>query len=338
MAIMDKIRYGIIGFGPRGYALADAALKTGEVEINAASDRDPRAEERLRRTAPKARLFQDYRSILELRDIDAVVIATPNHTHCQIALDAIAAGKNIFCEKPVGITLEEFYAVRGALQDKDITFQAGTELRYSPMGQKMKKIISEGEIGPVHMFWCREYRPPFKGGYGDWRVSPKSGGTFLEKCIHHLDLFYWFAESAPKTVHAFGGAEVLYQQNGILDNGILSIEFENNIRACLCLGLFHNSGFLMEFGVLGEKGRIDTFTPPVRMELITDNYKSVYNFERNVVEGGYNHDGEIEQHYSFVQCIRGRKKPLANIDAVYPAHAIALAAQRSIDEKRPVTL
>ena len=335
---MEKIRYGIIGFGPRGYALADAAQKTNEIEIVAVAEANQQAQARIKNVLPGAKFFQDYKSLLEMKEVDAVVIATPNHTHSKIALDVISEGKHIFCEKPVGISLDEYNSVRNAMQGKKIIFQVGTELRYSLMFQKMKEIITQKEIGPVRMLWCREYRPPFKAGSGDWRISPRSGGTFLEKCIHHLDLFCWFAESTPKTVHAIGGADVIYQKNGILDNGILTIEFENNVRACVFLGLFHNSGFVMEFGALGENGHIDTFTPPVRMELETGEYKSKFNFVRDDVQGGYNHDGEIEQHLAFVQCIRTGRKPLTDIEAVYPAHAIGLAAQRSIDEKKPISL
>ena len=335
---MQKIRYGIIGFGPRGYALADAALKTKEIEIIAVADENPQAEERMHKLLPQSRFFRDYKKLLEIKDIDAFVIATPNHTHAQIALELIETGKHIFSEKPVGINAEEYDKILSKLKNKSIIFQVGTELRHSCMFQKMKNIIEQGEIGPVRMLYCREYRPPFKGGAGDWRVSQKSGGTFLEKCIHHLDLFCWFSGSLPKTVHAFGGSEVIYEKNGILDNGILSVEFENKSRACIFLSLFHDSGFLMEFGVLGEKGHIDTFTPPLRMELVTKEYKSVSDFTLAPVEGGYDHDGEIEQHLDFVDCIRTGKKPLSSVEAVYPAHLIAYAAQRSIDEKRPIEL
>ena len=335
---MEKIRYGIIGFGARGFALADAAQKTKEIEIVAVAEDNTQTEARTRNALPGAKLFRDYKSLLELKEVDAVVIATPNHTHAQIVQDAISEGKHIFCEKPVGISLDEYNKVRNALQGKKIIFQVGTELRYSRMFQKMKELITQKEIGPIHMLWCREYRPPLNRGYRDWRISPRSGGTFLEKCIHHLDLFCWFAQSMPKTIHAIGGAEVIYQQTGMLDNGILTIEFENSVRACIFLGLFHDSGFLMELGALGENGHIDTFTPPVRMELVTRDYKSEFNFARDVIEGGYNHDGEIEQHLAFVESIRTGKIPLTNIEAVYSAHAIGFAAQRSIDEKIPINI
>ena len=94
----------------------------------------------------------------------------------------------------------------------------------------------------------------------------------------------------------------------------------------------------MELGALGENGHIDTFTPPVRMELVNQDYKSEINFARDVIQGGYNHDGEIEQHLAFVDSIRTGKTPLTDIEAVFPAHAIGLAAQRSIDEKTPINI
>jgi predicted dehydrogenase len=335
---MEKIRYGIIGLGRRGFALVDAALKTGEIEIVAAATENPWSAEKLRDLTAQVKIVNNYSQLLNFSNVDAVVIATPNFTHKDIVLAAISTGKHILCEKPAGVTEEEIIQIQEALKGKNLIFQVGTELRYSPMGQKLKEIVSAGAIGPLRMLWCREYRPPLNEGVNNWRVSSKSGGVFLEKSVHHFDLFCWLAESSPMAVHAFGGADVIYQRNGILDNGIVTVEFENKMRACLMLGLFHNNGFLMELGALGENGHVDTYTPPTRMEITAERYKAVYDFTHTPIVGGYNHDGEVEQHLAFVHSIRTGEKPLSGIDAVRPAHSIALAAQRSITEKRRITL
>lgn len=335
---MEKIRYGIIGLGPRGFALADSAVKTGEIEIAAAADLSESAVDEARKRMPDAKFFNDYHELLEQDDVDAVVISTPNFTHKSIAVDAIAAQKNIFCEKPVGITMEEFDEVADKLSKTELILQAGIELRFSQMGRKLKEAVDNKDIGDLRMLWCKEFRPPFKSGAGGWRVSERSGGTFLEKCIHHFDLFYWLADSKPRIVSAIGGGDVVYKDKNILDNGIVTIEFENGIRACLTLALFHNAGFLMELGAIGDHGRIDTYTPPVRMTLVNDRYTANYDFVRTQIAGGFDHEGEIEQHMAFVNSLRKKTPSLAGIEDVRYAHIIALAAEKSVAQRSPVYL
>lgn len=335
---MAKIRYGIIGLGPRGFALIDSAKKTGEVEIVAGADLDSASREELRKIVPNAKLYADYKALLKLDEVDAVVIATPNFTHKGIAIDAIKANKDIFCEKPIGITMQEFNEVAEELEKTDLIFQTGIELRFSKMGTKLKQAVDNRDIGNLQMLWCREFRPPFKCGAEGWRVSKKSGGTFLEKCIHHFDLFCWLAKSKPKMVSAIGGGDVIYKDNGIVDNGIVSIEFENGIRACLTLALFHDVGFLMELGALGDNGRIETNTPPGRMSVFNNQYTATYDFVKTEIAGDFDHEGEVEQHLSFINSVRSRKPSLAGIEAVRYAHMICIAAEKSIEQKNPIYL
>lgn len=327
---MNKIRYGIIGTGPRGQALIDAAMKSGEVEVVALADFQESMLLEAAQLVPEARRFRDYHDLLNMTEVDAVVVATPNHTHKAIVLDCIDAGKHIFSEKPVATNLADLEQVVDRLKNSNLIYQVGIELRYSQMGMKLKELVENGIVGHVRMMWCKEFRPPFKRGDGGWRVSSQSGGTFLEKNVHHFDLFNWLIGSRPVKVSAFGGNNVIYQNEGVLDNGVVIIEYENGARASLVLSLFHDVGFYMELGVLGESGRIDTYSPQEKMDIFTTRIKASYEFNLTTIKGGFDHAGEVEQHLAFVHSIRTGEPPLASLEAVRDSHAVAFAAEEAI--------
>ena len=105
----EKCRLAIIGPGSRGRFLMSFLVKNPKVEIVALCDiYQPSIDEALK-LVPKARTYTDYRKLLEDKQIDAVLVATPLNTHCQIVLDAFDAGKHVFCEKSIGYTMEECY-------------------------------------------------------------------------------------------------------------------------------------------------------------------------------------------------------------------------------------
>jgi len=327
---MQKIRYGVIGNGARGQALIDAAVKTGEIEIVALADSQENMLKEAAKLVPSAKMFRNYTDLLEFSEVEAVVVATPNHTHKEIVLKCIEAGKHIFSEKPVATNLNDFDEIANKLKGTNLVYQVGIELRYSQMGSKLKEIVDSGSIGQVKMMWCKEFRPPFKDGSDGWRISPKSGGTFLEKNVHHFDLFNWLIGSKPIKVSAFGGSDVIYKNEGILDNGVVIIEYENGARASLVLSLFHELGFFMEMGALGETGRIEAFSPSEKMDVYTRGYSISYDFKKTGIKGGFDHEGEVEQHLAFVKSIRTGGIPMANIDVVRDSHAICFAVEEAV--------
>jgi len=334
---MKKVRYGVIGTGPRGQALIKAALMTEEIEVVAVSDVQKDMLAQVAQLVPEAKQLKNYQDLLVLNEIDAVVVATPNHTHKDILLDCIAAKKHVLSEKPVATTLEDLDLIAEKLEEGNIIFQVGTELRYFPMATQMKSLVDSGVIGPARMLWCKEFRPPFKKGYEKWRLQDISGGSFLEKNCHHFDLFNWIAGKKPIKVSAFGGKEVIYQNEEVLDNGWVIIEYENGIRASLGLCLFQFSEYFLELGVLGELGRIEAYAPASQMKVKTSQYKASYDFE-NFLQNGFDHGGEVEQHLAFINSIKTGEPPLADIKAARLSHIIALAAEKSVKTGQTIYL
>ena len=107
----EKCRIAVIGPGSRGRFLMSFLVKNPKVEIVALCDiYKPSVDEALK-MVPNAKVYGDYRELLEDKAIDAIIIATPLSSHCQIALDAFDAGKHVFCEKTIGFTMDECYRI-----------------------------------------------------------------------------------------------------------------------------------------------------------------------------------------------------------------------------------
>ena len=124
----EKCRLAIIGPGSRGRFLMSFLVKNPKVEIVALCDiYQPSIDEALK-LVPKARTYTDYRKLLEDKQIDAVLVATPLNTHCQIVLDAFDAGKHVFCEKSIGYTMEECYRMYQKHKETGLIFFTGQHL------------------------------------------------------------------------------------------------------------------------------------------------------------------------------------------------------------------
>lgn len=146
----DSVRLGVIGFGVQGLNDAMAALRVPNVQVvAAASCYDGHLERAGELLGPGALRTRDYRRILDDPSIDAVIVSTPDHWHTRICLEAIAAGKDVYCEKPLTHRLEEgerlVQAVRGSRQ----VFQVGSQHTSSPAVIEAKELIAGGALGQV---------------------------------------------------------------------------------------------------------------------------------------------------------------------------------------------
>lgn len=202
--------------------------------------------------AGEARTFAEYRDLLDWGAFDAVVIASPNDQHERMLNDAMASGKHILCEKPQGNSLASIDRMLDKIRSYPKVFQIGMEFRHHPMYRKLKESVSRGDIGPVRMMWCKEFRVPFRNGVDNWRHSrERTGGSLLEKNCHHFDLFNWMEDSRPVKVSAYGGS--VGASDDMLDHAWVNVEYENGTRASLGLSLFQPDAYL-EIGLLGDKG------------------------------------------------------------------------------------
>ena len=239
-----KIRLGIIGAGSRGGQLLDSFLPQPDVEIIAIADVDDRHAGETAERVKKAKgntpdTARDYRPMLDRKDIDAVIIATPDHWHALPAIQAVMAGKDVYVEKPVGHNVAEGKAMIAAARKYNKIMAVGTQQRSSSHFQKAVEIVRSGKLGKV--FWVQTWNfenisPTGMGRYPDGEApsyvdydrwlgpAPKrafnpnrfhllfrwffdyAGGMMSDWGVHLNDIVLWALDAkGPQTVSTTGG-------------------------------------------------------------------------------------------------------------------------------------
>ena len=334
---------GLLGAGWFGREAHLRNLLTMEgVEVLAASSRSDTNQRLARELAGShLRTSEDWREVVGITNLDAVIIALTNDQHYAAALTALKLGKHVFCEKPLALTVAQCSELIAAADASGRILQVGLEMRYQRLYREMKSMIQRGAVGDLQLMWCREFRGPMRPG---WRSSEAlTGGTILEKNIHHIDLFHWMMERKPVRVSAHGGTNVLTDRE-ILDNAQVLIEYEGGRRASLELCLFAPYGGDCEIGAAGTHGRIDTrnqalslvhhrFDLPDRTEMQIADSREDANF---VDSAGRVDRGIRPELIDFFACIREGRQPLNDGASSRLAVATCVAAQESIRRKETV--
>lgn len=173
----EKITIGMIGLGGRGQSNLRSILAFADeanVTVGAVCDLwDKRAEEgRAKAGLPADRSFTDYRKLLELSDIDAVLISTTDQWHAQISIDAMNAGKDVYCEKPFTRYLPEAFDVYDTAKRTGRTFQLGTQGASQPAWVKCAEIVNSGGIGPLVLAQASYMRNSGSKGEWNYRIDP----------------------------------------------------------------------------------------------------------------------------------------------------------------------
>ncbi len=170
---------------------------------------------RAKEFAPKAELFTDYKKVLELKTVEAVIICTPSHLHREIAVAALQAGKHVYCEAPIASTIEDARAIAQAAKSATkLNFQPGLQMRSDPVKHDVLKFIRNGAIGNALMArsqshskqsWRRTSPNPDREKALNWRLDKSlSLGLAGEIGIHQIDLMNWFLGEHPAAITGFG--------------------------------------------------------------------------------------------------------------------------------------
>lgn len=174
----DRINTGHIGVGGMGGSHVRAFFQQSErekdIQVVAVCDVYERRKERARATAKldAKQVFHDYRELLARNDVDAVVIASPDHWHAQMALDALAAGKDVYLQKPMTYTIEEARAVAEATKKYGRVLQVGSQGLSAATTQKMREVIERGELGELLWAQSTSSRNSLLGEW-NWKVEPE---------------------------------------------------------------------------------------------------------------------------------------------------------------------
>lgn len=356
VAANDRIRLGIIGPGNRGSLLIRWAMEVGGIEWVAVADvYARRLDEAEQRVKTKLRKYADYRQLLDSKDIDAVIIATPDQWHARMIIDAVRAGKDVFCEKPMTASAMQGHAVVKAVRETKRIVQIGTQQRSLPVVREAKaKFIDSGLMGHITMVHC-EWN--WNGGYSrfvvpadmrtkpadlDWNAwlgplpkVPYDGLRFLRAAqfwgpstgpagnllVHYLDIVHWYLDvKRPETASAMGGIFELKDGRDVPDTYSSILRYPEGLLVSFdCCPVDTSAKEATDLVFVGTGGRLHVFRNGYRF-LPSEANKAMGEIAAPGKDGLYH----IKNWFD---CIRSREQPNANVvDGHYLAAACHLSS------------
>lgn len=295
--------------------------------------------------------YSDHREMLAKAGVDAVIVASPNHTHRAVLEDIFETDVNVLVEKPLCTTLEDArYVAERAANHAGVVW-VGMEYRYMAPIERLLQEVRGGTIGKLHMLAIREHRYPFLVKVGDWnRFSRNTGGTFVEKCCHFFDLMRLITESEAVRVYASAAQDVNHLEErydgetpDILDNGFVVVDFENQARGLLDLCMFAEaSANEQEIAATGDAGKVECFVPEGKVVVGRRNPRSVetesVEVDSAVLEAGAHFGSTFREHREFRRAIVDGTPPAVTAEDGLRAVAIGAAAEESARTGHPVDL
>ncbi len=232
-AAPQQVIFGLIGAGAWGQYLLTHANRVASGRCVAVSDVD---ETNLRKAVSASRdkpqVYRDYRQLLARQDIQAVLIATPHHTHAPITRDALLAGKHVQCEPPLAFKLEELQSLRDTAEQSGRVVQVGLQRRYSRYYQTARQMVSKGFLGDITNIqaqWHRATDPTLNASRpraSNWKFYREfSGGPTAEFGSHQIDVASWVFNDAPEFVTGVGALDWKKDGRDVYDNVALIFRY-----------------------------------------------------------------------------------------------------------------
>jgi predicted dehydrogenase len=350
--VTAPLGFGVIGTGMMGCEHIRNLLHVDAAEIRALSDPDESSRRFGRLAAGRGvPVYADHRALLDRTDVDAVVVASPNHTHVDVLTDVFASGKHVLVEKPMCTTVADCERVVAAAERHAGIVWVGLEYRYMPPIARLLEELARGAVGTLKMLSIREHRFPFLPKVGHWnRFSRNTGGTLVEKCCHFFDLMHLAVGREPTRVFASGGQDVNHLEErydgevpDILDNAFVIVDWEGGARTCLDLCMFAEaSPNEQEIVATGDRGRLACTVPGGHLEIGTrkPGETRLVPIEKDprVRHTGFHHGASYLEHLELIDAIRHGLPARVGVRDGLRSVALGVAAHRSIDTGRPVAM
>lgn len=265
----EKARIGLIGTGSRGQYHIHNLLNIPHAEIVALCDNYAPNLKAASDLCPSAKTYTDYKKLLESKEIDGVVISTPLNWHAPMTLDSLAAGKHVFCEKAMALTMDECKAIYDAYQRTDKVLYFCMQRMFDEKYIKGMEMIHSGLIGDVvgaRCYWFRNHdwrRPvpsPELERKINWRLyRESSGGLMTELACHQLEVCNWGTGLIPESVTGMG--DIVFWKDGreVYDSVNLVYRYSNGVKINY-ESLISNKFNGMEDQILGHKGTMNLAT------------------------------------------------------------------------------
>jgi len=333
---MKKTKVGVIGVGRIGKLhLENLTQRIPNAEAVAIADVFVEEAIKVGEKFGVDTIYADYKDILANPEVEAVVICSPTDTHAQYIIDSAKAGKHIFCEKPIDLSLEKILEILKTVEKEGVKLMVGFNRRYDPNFAKVQQMVSTGKIGEPHILkiTSRDPAPP------PAEYVAVSGGMFLDMTIHDSDMARFVMGSEVKEIYV--KANVLVDpaigKAGDVDTAITTLLFENG-----AIGSIDNSrkavyGYDQRLEVFGSEGmvKMDNNTPdthsyfntegshgPLPLDFFMDRYIQSY---------------ENEMLAFITALVNDEEMPVTGREGLMSV-AIGLAAKKSVAENRPVQL
>jgi predicted dehydrogenase len=236
-----KVKVAVIGLGTWGREILNTLALIQQAGVTAICDTYPASMRRIASAAPGATQTEDYKTILANKEISTVIIATPTHQHKEIVIEALKAGKHVYCEAPLANTIEDARTIALAAKGaKEQVFQAGLQLRSDPERHFLLPFIRSGALGTTVMgraqwhkkvSWRSASPNPEREKAINWRLDKSiSLGLIGEVGGHQLDQACLFLNSHPLSINGFSSLMLWKDGREVPDTVQAILEFPNGVR------------------------------------------------------------------------------------------------------------
>ncbi len=334
----ERLRVAVIGTGNRGAFLLGHLLELSGAQVVAVCDilpdRADRAATMVAKKGGQARTFTDYRRLLdEVKDLDAVVQATPDFTHREVDIAVLERGLHLYAEKPLALTVEDCRAVRDAARRAKGIMQVGFQLRHDPARAAAMRWIRDGKAGRVLQCHGMRHGGDLPRDIPWYFDKTKCGDIVVDQGIHILDLFRWAIGRPPARCYGEGGTALFVDDppgRTVMDHYSAIFEFDGGEQINFSHHYFDPPGFT------GIQERV--FLSGGAVDLIRAEFQPRTSRERMKLEvPDAGQDATRMSLAAFLENVRHNRRPLNDVESAYEATLVALMATRAIYEKRIVT-
>lgn len=257
---MQEIRFGIIGHGFMGHEHVNMLSDFDGIKIVGITDHDPM---QLKNVRDGIEIYDSVEELLSNPQIDVVLIAVNNNQHYDLVCKAAKAGKDIICEKPAAMSVEEFDKMMQVVQEHNVKFTVHHQRRYDPDFRVIKEVYDTNAVGNTYVIKNQLYG--YNGNMHDWHVYISEGGGMLfDWGVHLIDQVLWMVDSKVKTVFANMRNIINFEVDDYFNIQIL---FENGLSVEIELGTYFlkdkEKWFERHWFIGGDEGSayIDGFKP-----------------------------------------------------------------------------
>jgi len=329
----DRVRLGVAGLGRVGSAHARNIVNhVPEAELLLVMDKDPSVARSMADELGNVAWTADYRQLLNSA-VEAVLITSPSAQHADMISAAAAAGKHIFCEKPVATSMERTLTAIAATATHGVRMQVGLMLRYESHFRAAREMVESGELGEIYRFRMnhRDMAPRAL------TFVQQSGGLLTDVGVHDFDLARWYVGEV-REVNTCGTAHSpAFREAGDIDNALVTLRFENDAIGVIDNCRMAGYGLDLSAELVGSKRTIRFgANNPIGIEVL-ERGKMYKRHPTNALEA-YN-DAYVAEIRAFCNgVVRGDAEPYPSVNDAVAAFAICDAAILSLNERRTVRL